>query len=103
MSREAKMWLGDGSDFSAAREAERALEAAGFAVGRGQRGSPRGVLLGDYDIQKWRNLRPQERRDLHGELTGDGRHGPITLWLRPNAPAEAVTAFAALSAAEPQP
>ncbi|EKN01089.1 hypothetical protein MXAZACID_02249 [Acidocella sp. MX-AZ02] len=38
----------------------------GMSVGRLQRDEPRGILFGDFDIQKWRNLRPAERAALHG-------------------------------------
>ena len=54
-------------------EAVRALEAAGFSVGRLQASSPRGVMFGDFDIQKWRNLSPVDKERLDGHLC---RHGP---------------------------
>jgi hypothetical protein len=64
-------------DMHAARaEAERCLVEFGFSVGRRQRGSPSGILLGDFDIQKWRNLRPHERAALHGTLQCD--YYPVT-------------------------
>lgn len=46
--------------------AEQALLNAGFSIGRKQRGAPRGVLFGQYDIQKWRNLGLSHRQSLDG-------------------------------------
>lgn len=61
-----------GKDVAAERRRVRALfERHGFSVGRRQRGSPAGVLFGSYDIQKWRNLRKDERETLHGTLYED--------------------------------
>lgn len=42
--------------FWAYREAIRRLEQAGFSVGRMQAHAPMGLLFGNFDIQKWRNL-----------------------------------------------
>lgn len=64
-------------DFGAVREAERFLADRGFSYGRLERGAPRGILLGDFDIQKWRNLSAKDRFALHGEMTGDFRRGPV--------------------------
>lgn len=74
-------------DFEAVRAAEKYLSDRGFSLGRTQRGSPRGILLGDYDIQKWRNLRPREREMLHGHMTG-GREGPVLITIFASAPPE---------------
>jgi hypothetical protein len=82
-------------DFAAVDAAERALSLAGFSVGRSQRGAPRGILFGDYDIQKWRNLRTGEREALHGQMLG-GRNGPVTVTLFADAPQAARDAFAHL-------
>lgn len=57
-------------------EAIRWLGARGFSVGRMQRDDPRGILRGDYDIQKWRNLDGEHRRRLDGVLFATG--GPMT-------------------------
>ena len=76
----------------------RALAWCGYhnmSVGRMQRDDPRGILFGDYDIQKWRNLSPATRRGLHGifKRMPDGsvqitiRAAPVNLVIRhPNAP-----------------
>lgn len=50
-----------------------ALEAAGFSVGHRQLSDPRGIMFGDYDIQKWRNLNQKDKDGLDGHLV---RHGP---------------------------
>lgn len=87
-------------DFAATKAAERVLTAAGFSVGRSERGAPRGLLLGDFDIQRWRNLNKAERDALHGQVTGDGRNGPIFIHLSscaPEAAWEALSETTALS------
>lgn len=81
------------ADFEATGRAEQWLGERGFSVGRPQHGAPRGILFGDFDIQKWRNLDPVGRLGLHGLLTGDGRHGPVHATIFATAPIEAIAAF----------
>lgn len=92
-------------DFEAVRAAERFLAEAGFSLGIMQKGSPRGILFGDFDIQKWRNLREADREALHGTMTGD-RRGPVHVWIKRAAPPEAHEALyvanAKLHAVSPQ-
>jgi hypothetical protein len=83
----------NGGDFSACAAAERALERAGFSLGRMQRGDPRGILFGDYDIAKWRNLSARDREELHGVMTGSMRDGPVELTIYERAPQEAKREF----------
>jgi len=70
------------------------LEARGFSVGRLQGPAPRGILFGDYDIQKWRNLRPNDVEALHGTLT----RGVVKLWH--NMPSAARAAIARAEASQ---
>lgn len=92
--------LTDAGDFAAVRRAEQLLQAHGFSVGVTQRGSSRGIMFGDYIIQKWRNLNVAERAALHGILDGDrSSHAQIEIW--DPAPLEAVRALA--DALEGQP
>lgn len=92
--------LTDEGDFVAARRAEALLKQHGFSVGTTQRGSPRGILFGDYDIQKWRNLDENDRAGLHGILDGDrASDAQIEIW--DQAPIEAVAELA--DALEGQP
>jgi len=79
-------------DFEAVRAAEAACRAAGFSVGPMQAAASRGLMLGDVRIAKWRNLTPDERRALHGQMWGR-RDGPVTVMLHADAPPEAVAAF----------
>lgn len=72
-------------DFGDVRSAERWLAENGYSVGHGQRGCPRGILIGDFDIQKWRNLSKRDIADLDGQMTG-GRGGPVEVRLWRNAP-----------------
>jgi hypothetical protein len=84
-------------DFKANYAAEQFLRERGFSVGSMQRGDPRGILFGHYDIQKWRNLRKADIQALHGVMRGDMRNGPVTIELFDSAPAEAQAAFHAES------
>lgn len=68
-------------DFEATRAAERWLAERDYSVGHAQRGAPRGILHGDFDIQKWRNLRRHEREALDGLVLGDTRNGPVIVRL----------------------
>ncbi|CAJ0737822.1 hypothetical protein R16034_00860 [Ralstonia edaphis] len=70
-----------GGNFEACREAEYWCEARGIAVGVMERDQPRGLLVGSYHIAKWHNLSGPERRELQGKMTGDMRHGPVTIEL----------------------
>jgi hypothetical protein len=74
--------FGQAGDFAAYRAAEAWLAGFGYSVGRMQRGAPCGILRGDYDIQKWRNLSNAERRALDGTLSGNFRNGPVLVQLR---------------------
>ena len=75
--------------FTALNAARRALQRAGFAIGHMQSGEPIGLLHGGFAIQKWRNLSPAHRAQLHGTLEGDFRHGPVRLSLTARCPAHA--------------
>lgn len=73
-------------DFKAYNRALEALRTNGFSVGRMEAHSPTGILFGDFDIQKWRNLSRDDRIQLHGTITGSCRHGPCRVFvLAPNA------------------
>lgn len=65
------IWL---KDFATMREAEDYLKARGFSVGRMQGPAPRGILFGNVDIQKWRNLDSADRAALHGWII---RYGTV--------------------------
>lgn len=74
-------------DFSACDAAERFCKELGLSVGTMQRRDPRGLMFGDIDIEKWRNLSDQERKALHGIMTGYMRDGPVTVTVFDSAPA----------------
>lgn len=71
--------------------AEKYLAERGFSVGRRQGGAERGILLGSFDIQKWRNLSPIDRVRLHGVLQRSGfdRDTPAVVTIFAAAPDEA--------------
>jgi hypothetical protein len=66
--------------FQSESDLERFCVDQGWSLGRLQGQSPRGVICSPkYDIQKWRNLRPDDRRALDGVVIRAGRSGPWTL------------------------
>jgi len=69
-------------DFKAAKDAEEWCRLKGISVGRMQGRDPRGLLWGDFDIQKWRNLSPNERASVDGLMTGDMRKGPVRVEIK---------------------
>ena len=69
-------------DFAASRAAEAWCEARGISVGRTERGRPRGLLYGDFDISKWHNMSKAEIAALDGLMTGDMRNGPVHIEIK---------------------
>lgn len=82
MSHYFQMKFTDIGDFKACREAERWCKERGLSVGEMQGSAPRGILLGSYDIQKWRNLSEEDKDALDGEMTGSMREGHVTVTLK---------------------
>lgn len=70
-------------DFYAMQAAEQWCRENGVSYGSAQRGSPRGLIRGECDISKWRNLSGQDVSELDGVMTGDMRHGPVTISIKP--------------------
>lgn len=68
--------------FHALYAAQKWLAQNGYCFGSTCRGSPIGVLKGDFIIAKWRNLTKREIDQLDGELSGDMRNGPVTIHLK---------------------
>jgi hypothetical protein len=83
-------------DFAAYHDARQAMAAGGFSIGRLQSGSPIGLLLGNFDIQKWGNLSASERAALDGVIVGDARNGPVTAEIYDRHPAAIAAATQAL-------
>lgn len=79
--------------FNAVNAAQSYLHDRGFSLGTMERGSPRGILFGDYPIGKLRNLSDDQLAAMHGIMTGDMRNGPVTVTLFDSAPDEAKRAF----------
>lgn len=72
-------------EFQALRCARRWCEALGLSVGELQGPAPVGVLVGMWNIAKWRNLTAAQKAGLDGKLTAGGgswRHGPVVLTLK---------------------
>jgi hypothetical protein len=51
----------------------------GVSYGSMQRDDPIGLMRGDYDISKWRNMTKKEQESLDGQMNGDKRNGPVTI------------------------
>lgn len=68
--------------FEACRNAEEWCEDRGISVGQMERTQPRGLSADPCYISKWSQLYGPERRSLHGKMTGDMRHGPVTIELK---------------------
>lgn len=79
-------------NFPSESAAEKALADAGFSLGTNQRDDPRGIMFGDVDISKWRQLSEKDKDALHGvyRRTG-GRGSPVRITLRSGgAPGDAI-------------
>lgn len=66
--------------FGAYEAALRLCQELGYSVGRMCNPEPTGIKRGVWDIQKWRNLSRDDRRELDGLITGNFRDGPVTLF-----------------------
>lgn len=87
---------GTDEPFSALRAAEAWLKDRGFSYGPQQGRAPIGILLGFCTIAKWFKLDAEEKNDLHGQIVckaGNFRSGPVTAYIRRDAPHDVVEAF----------
>lgn len=82
--------------FETEENAQQALSAAGFSLGKLQADAPRGVMYGNYDIQKWRNLNAMHRAGLHGFYQRQHRKGPARVVLTKGCPQEAIASLKAV-------
>ena len=78
-----RTFKGDGSSFSATREAENYLGMLGFSVGTYCRNSPRAIVRGDVAISKWRNLSSDDIDSIDGQMPSV-RDGSVTIRLKEN-------------------
>ncbi len=67
--------------FEASRDAEEWCEERGISVGQMEREKPRALFHEPCHVGKWSSLSGPERRQMHGKMTGDMRHGPVTIEL----------------------
>jgi len=66
-------------DFAALSAAHAWCRENGVSYGSTDRTADIGLMVGDYVIAKWHNLTKREQNACHGRITGDARHGPLTL------------------------
>lgn len=59
----------ESGDFQSYYKACEWLKENGYSYGSMERGEPIGLMKGDFNISKWRNLRPFEREKLDGIMT----------------------------------
>ena len=72
-------------DFEALEKARNWCKANGYSYGELQADAPTGLLKGDYDISKWRNMDADEIARLDGTMNAPGRtyrSGPVTIRLK---------------------
>ncbi|MDA3939618.1 MAG: hypothetical protein PF693_09945 [Spirochaetia bacterium] len=65
--------------FKAKTAAEKWLTDNGYSFGSSCVYSPQAIKKGNWNIAKWRNLTVEERKNIDGIITGNGREGPITV------------------------
>ncbi len=70
--------------------AQKALKDAGFSLGKMQRDAPRGIMFGDIEVMKWRNLSEKDVVYLHGVYQRRSRGGPVRIMMLETAPKDAV-------------
>jgi len=70
--------------FGAVHALEQWCRDHGYTLGRMQGSDPIGLLRGEADLQKWRNLGELDRDRLDGVVTwvGSPRSGTAVVWLR---------------------
>lgn len=76
-----KLVFEDVGEFKALYAAERWCRERGISFGSMEAHKPTGLLLGDFAIAKWHNLRQADKNALHGVMRGDMRNGPVTILL----------------------
>lgn len=66
-------------DFQSLYAAQAWLTKQGFSYGSLCAPDPVGILKGDWDIAKWKNLTAKERKQLHGQINrvGNSFRGPV--------------------------
>lgn len=67
--------------FAAYNAATDYLKNHGYSYGSMQRGSPTAIKKGDYLIEKWRYLTPEERENIDGIISGEFRNGPVSVFI----------------------
>lgn len=65
---EQKAFDADG-DFGAYYAACEWLKQNGFSYGSMQRDDPMGIMKGDWEIAKWRNLSESDKKSLDGQMS----------------------------------
>ena len=79
---DGRLYFSGGSDFQAYALATKWCRDNGISYGSTQCGVPVGLMRGDCDISKWRNLSQEERAQLDGTISGDFRNGPLILQMK---------------------
>lgn len=63
--------------FDASHKAEDWCKENNISVGMMCRDEPRGLMMGDYLIAKWKNLSQSDKLQMDGQMTGNFRYGPV--------------------------
>lgn len=83
-------FVADG-DYKAYKMAQNWCEQSGYSYGSMQADAPTGLLKGNFEIAKWRNMTQKERDALAGILDAPGRTyrtGPVFVRIKRNTPEE---------------
>lgn len=81
---EAIVFTGEG-EFEAFNKACEWCRQNGYSYGTMQADAPTGLLRGNFEISKWRNMTKAERDALDGVMDAPGRTyrtGPVTIRLK---------------------
>lgn len=71
-------------EFSAYEAAQRWCKENGYSCGSMQRDAPIGLLMGNWQIAKWRNLNSDERDRLDGTISciNSFREAPVHIVIK---------------------
>lgn len=78
------LFRGD-ADYEALQKAQDWCDENGYSYGNLQADAPIGLLFGEFEISKWRNMSSAERKALDGTMDAPGRtyrKGPVIVTLK---------------------
>jgi hypothetical protein len=58
------------------------LSENGYSYGSMQGDAPIGIMKGEWNISKWRNMTSKEQKSLDGVMTGEFREGEVVVSIK---------------------